>query len=203
MWAVYSSAETISIGEGRSEVIKRLGKPQGQAVTAQQETLFYKQGSIDLTNGWVSAVRMISPEKTQQERKRLRDDAAARTAQAEKKRQSRIREGISQKLKMCADPDFQDLSPGERLTYWIKFQDTYPDVPVTNEIDAAQREIPKAKNSDVAAKIEELEREIEEVTHKLHKTGISRLKRRYHKQRRLLREEVKTLREQQQAPEGF
>ncbi|MDA1088318.1 MAG: hypothetical protein O2901_15050 [Verrucomicrobia bacterium] len=70
-FALSSSGQTVQVGESSAEVIQRLGKPQGRMATAQRETLFYAKGSVDLTNGLVSAVRLSTPGEIKRESDRL------------------------------------------------------------------------------------------------------------------------------------
>ncbi|MDA1088317.1 MAG: hypothetical protein O2901_15045 [Verrucomicrobia bacterium] len=95
------------------------------------------------------------------------------------------------------------LTASERLDYWLEFQKTYPNVPLTDEIAAARREAVDAEKAQVTTRIADVEREIEEITVKRGKTSVDRMRRQYLRQRRILMEELESLRQRQDVLAGM
>ncbi|MDA1085707.1 MAG: hypothetical protein O2901_01650 [Verrucomicrobia bacterium] len=195
------ATETVRLGESKAQVIQQLGKPRGQMVTGESETLFYERGSVDFANGVVSLIRLRGVEEMREEEERMRHEAVARQASRKGQLNERIREAVHDGSEGTESSALQKLSPDQRLSYWLELQEARPDVPVTNEIATARREVLAAEKGALEARIAELEQEIQNVTRKLHATGISRLKRRYRREREILSEEMEALRQDHRALE--
>src|SRR5690606_30549960 len=84
-------------GATRSEVVERLGEPEGAIAYGDTEILNFFRGTVELKNGRVVQANVMSREEAQQEEKeRLEREHRMREA-AEAHRQEMIAEGTAEK----------------------------------------------------------------------------------------------------------
>jgi len=142
--AVSASAEgivdaerEISVGDPAGVVRSVLGEPHGYLGCAGHEVLVYPRGKVEIRDGKVIDVDLVSAAEAERRRLELERRRAARAAeQAAEKEKLRI-EGLAVKDETLSDPEFSTLAPVVQLAFWHEFARTYPDVPADLELAKA------------------------------------------------------------------
>lgn len=143
------------IGDSRAEVQAALGAPQGEVRLGERHVLYFAAGSVELRNGAVAHVALLSPEELENRRAR----AVAAEEQARERVAQLAEEGEALKAKKLADPAFQAAPLGYQITYWENFTRRYPMVSCVDELDLARarfaEEETKASQAERVAELEE------------------------------------------------
>jgi hypothetical protein len=144
-------------------VDQALGEARGYMAYGSTEVLMYERGRVELKDGVVSSVRLISEEelarrKEEQERQRLAE---------EERRALLYVEGTALRDKKLEDVLFTSAPAAERMAYWRTFRSRYPMVDITEPYALALRELEidlasKAQEADTQRQIAELERRVSE-----------------------------------------
>jgi hypothetical protein len=116
---VLAHAAEIHPGDSLSDVQSTLGTPRGQAQIDDKLVLYYDRGQVQLVDGKVTSLNLISTE-----------EFAAQQAQ-------HVAEGQALKAQKLADPDFLSASPGAQLTFWQDFRMRYSEVSCDDEYNSA------------------------------------------------------------------
>ena len=103
--AVVRGDGEVRVGDSRERVIAVLGEPSGTSVSAEDESLLYKNGWVDLTRGAVVSVNLREPVASEKA-----DQARRRAEQERLEFRRRIEERLAENAKAAALP-----SPGELL----------------------------------------------------------------------------------------
>ncbi len=124
-------------GDLRGKVIDELGNPHGHMTVGKNEVLFYDRGTIELTDGRVRIVKLITEDQ-------LVAKQAAEAEQgrlAEENRKQLVEAGKAEKLRTLGDPGFTLKSMAEQLAYWQDFVKRYPGVDAGDRIKPLQQAI--------------------------------------------------------------
>ena len=122
-------ATDVHPGDSLADVQTALGAPNGQVQVDGKLILFYDRGQVQLTDGKVTRLDLLSPEAfAAQQAQQKADDA-----QAEQLRAQRIAKGEALKAKKLADPKFISEPPGDQLAFWQDFRLRYPEVSCDDE----------------------------------------------------------------------
>jgi len=128
----------IRVGDPAELVRALLGEPRGYLGSAGHEILVYPRGKIEIRDGLVVDVDLVSSEEAERLRSERERALAQRRAQEARERERLRIEGIKVKEDALSDPGFPSLSPSARLAFWREFSMTYPDVPVDLELAKAR-----------------------------------------------------------------
>lgn len=132
-----SSAADPKIGDSKDQVLDALGNPKGRMLMKNIEAFFYDRGSVELTGGQVSAVKLISEEQLAQKKANQIEQDRRNAAEREKL----MAEGAVEKERMLADAAFARKPPAEQVDAWRKFAARYPGVSVEAEVQALNAEL--------------------------------------------------------------
>lgn len=162
-------AEDPKLGDSKDTVLDSLGNPKGRMVLKNLEALFYDRGSVELTDGKVSAVKLVTAEQLA---KKQADQAEQDRKNAES-RAKLIAEGAAEKQRMLADPAFVRKTPAEQADAWRKFAARYPGVDVAGELQVAQQDA----NAEAQQKAAVAAPKPEQPTPKLSSSKLRKLRR--------------------------
>jgi hypothetical protein len=128
----------VAVGDSAESVRAVLGEPRGYLGCAGHEILVYPRGRVEIRDGAVIEVDLMTAEEA--ERQRLERERLRAQREAERVREKeRLRiEGLRIKNETLSDPRFPGLAASVQLAFWKKFSRMYPDVPVELEIAKAQ-----------------------------------------------------------------
>lgn len=125
-------------GDTTTEVIAKLGKPQGSMSRGRYTTFYYDRGLVHFVNGRVQTAFLVSPEEAERHKEeRAKAEAAARE-QNEAQRQRLTEEGRAALVQSESDKTLAAKSAAERLAYWQDFARRYPYTDVSGQIAKAQ-----------------------------------------------------------------
>jgi hypothetical protein len=132
MWmcAAVTMAADPKVGDTRASVLDGLGNPKGTMVVGRNETLIYNRGTLQLTDGKVTRVKLM----TDGEYAAMVADAEQRAKLAEEARARLVQEGIAEKARTLADADFARKPPSDQYAYWKQFAARYPGVDVRAQL---------------------------------------------------------------------
>lgn len=152
------SAAPLERGDSLREVHQALGQPRGQVHRGEQHVLYYERGEVELREGAVVRVAMLSPEEYSA---RLTLEQR-RSEERENRRQQRIEEGESLRDRKLADTSFAKAPLAYQVAYWEDFARRYPGVSVAEPLAIArlslQEKIAEQNKRDEAdARLAELE----------------------------------------------
>lgn len=130
----------VVIGSTRGEVLAALGEPNGSIDGGSYQLLYYERGKVELVSNVVVKIDLLSEDETVKRRLlREKQEAEARVA-AEKARIQRIAEGTQVRQTKLADASFRAMAAPERLAFWQRFKQLYPEVPLGDEYTLALTE---------------------------------------------------------------
>ena len=135
------------VGDSKDRVLDNLGNPKGRMSIKNMEVLFYDRGSIELLDGKVSMVKLVTAEQLARQQA-AQAEQEKRSAEARKKL---IAEGEVEKQRLLDDPAFARKSPAEQAEAWRKFAAKYPGVSVAGEIEAANADAAEEARRKAAA----------------------------------------------------
>ena len=155
-------AAEIRPGDNLEQVRVTLGTPRGQAESGGRLLLYYERGEVELQDGVVTRVALLSRDAHEAESAR-RAAEAQRLREADEIRRARLRtEGEALKARQLADPDFRRASPARQVAFWEDFVRRYPDVPGHEELllarlrfaEQQEQERKEAENTERLARLE-------------------------------------------------
>jgi len=148
----------VSPGDAREDVIAELGTPRGSIRLDNMEFLYFDRGRVELVESKVSKVELVSAEEAEQRRLQAEKEAQARRQREIERKAQLYEEGLAEKARMLADPDFVSAPAPVQAARWKDFMATYPDVPVAEfYARAAERAREEAAREEQARKLAELE----------------------------------------------
>lgn len=121
------------VGDDRPAVIKQIGKPRGRMTMGEKETLLYDRGSVELSTGRVSRVKLVTPEVLAEQL--AEKEKAARLA--EEARLARVAEGEKARDDLLANDAYKAGTPAEKVAAWEKFRQDHPEVTPPSEYQQA------------------------------------------------------------------
>jgi hypothetical protein len=155
-------AAEIRPGDKLEQVRVKLGAPRGQAESGGRLLLYYERGEVELQDGVVTRVALLSRDAHEAESARRAAEAQS-LREAEEIRRARLRaEGEALKARQLADPDFRGASAARQVAFWEDFVRRYPDVPGHEELllarlrlaEQRQQERREAENTERFARLE-------------------------------------------------
>jgi len=132
-----AESEDVKIGDTLESVRKALGEPRGLIMDETYQLLQYDRGRVELHDGFVSSVNIVSEEEAERmriERERIAEER--RLAEAARRERLRI-EGLETLEQVLSDPEYAALSAGKQVAFWKSFKKRYPDVPLGEEYASA------------------------------------------------------------------
>jgi len=140
----------IQPGDSLADVKAFLGAPKYKEKLGNKLILSYDRGKVELTDGRVTSINLLSPEDLAAQQARR----AAEAAQAAQLKAQHIAEGGALKAKKLADPAFTSAPLADQLAFWQDFRRQYPEVPCDNEYNSAlarQQQIAEQEGPQPAA----------------------------------------------------
>jgi hypothetical protein len=161
------AAEDIRVGASRDEVLHALGEPRGRMEYEAVELMFYDRGRVELENGEVVMVRLMSQEAWLQKQEEEAEARAVAAAARARRLANLYAEGTSLRDARLADDRFMQSSAAERVAYWEKFRQRYPNVPVGDAYILALEErqteyLARTRELEQAQRMRELEMRVQE-----------------------------------------
>lgn len=135
LWSANLVASTGEIrpGDSREQVEAVLGAPSGWIQGGTYQLLLYDRGSVEIRDGAVSKVEIVSAEEHERRLRERAIRAAERRETEEALRAQRIEKGNALKDRTVADADFLSSPPEAQLRFWSNFKQNYPEVPAEFE----------------------------------------------------------------------
>lgn len=121
-------------GDTRERVLDLLGNARGTINVKGNEVLFYDRGTIELTGGKVTQVKLITEQQLAQDR--ITAERNAKLAAVERERL--LKEGEDEKLKALADEALPKKSGAEQVAFWTALAAKYPGLDVSAPLQKAQ-----------------------------------------------------------------
>jgi hypothetical protein len=131
--AVRAAAADVSVGDPRDRVVDELGRPLGSASRGSIEVMYYERGYVELVDGRVTVVKLVS--KAQAAENRRADEARAQDAA--RAHQERVRLAEEEIRRLQADASFRSLSAKEQVARWQDLKKEYPEATLPAEYDQA------------------------------------------------------------------
>lgn len=126
--AVSAPARDVVFGDTKEDVLRELGPPAGSIKSGTWELYRYDLGRLELSDGRVTAVDMITPEQAAARRQEAERQRAAQTQSEKERQEARITEGRAVLLDKLADPAFAALPGSAQIAFWEEFMRRYPEV---------------------------------------------------------------------------
>ena len=137
----------LNIGDTRDEVDTELGPPRGWIRSDAYELLTYIRGKVELQNGVVTALDIVSQEEAERRGAELQRQMEARRQDAEIRRQNRIEAGTVLKSRMLGDSAFLATSAESQTRFWAEFRQRYPEVPADLEYQGALAQVQREQDA--------------------------------------------------------
>jgi hypothetical protein len=152
----------VALGDSRERVIELLGEPTGEIRSKSLSILSYPQGKVELRDGVVSEVNLMSAE----ELRKRREQSAARLRRQQQRREKLKADGLRVKNGKLSDVEFLASPLSDQLFYWKEFSKMYPDVDVSGiyrDLQQRQQKEQKEQREDaMLAKIKQLEKRVDD-----------------------------------------
>jgi hypothetical protein len=151
----------IQNGENRDRVISELGAPDGIIKSGDYEMLSYERGKIELRDGLVISVNLLSQEDLIAKKKN--DKALSEKKEKEKNEFIKLKHqrGIELREKILTSSVFPEFSGRRKVEILKNFRSNYPDIDITDlllpALDEMEKEIDEMEQQN---KIVELEQRI-------------------------------------------
>lgn len=152
------SAAEVERGDSIHEVRQTLGQPRGQVHVGERHLLYYERGEVELRDGRVTRVAMLSPEEyTARVARDLRQ-----SEQREARRQDLLERGEALRDRKLADPLFAKAPLAYQVAFWEDFARRYPGVSVSEPLAIARLNLQEKleaqrKQEEADARLAELE----------------------------------------------
>jgi hypothetical protein len=150
-------AAEVQTGDNRAAVEAALGAPNGQVSVGDRSILYFDRGQVELQDGRVSRIALISASEFEAQEARRSAAATRLREEAEIKRARSTAEGAALKEKKLADPAFRASPVALQVAFWEDFARRYPEVPSSEEL-AAVRVRFSAEMEDRRARLEQEKR---------------------------------------------
>jgi hypothetical protein len=137
----------LSIGDDRLTVLKTLGQPEGRIEMGALERLFFDRGEIQLRDGLVSRIELVSEEVAEARREREAIESEARRERGEAIKAERL-----------ADPEFRARPAARQYAFWRDFRREFPEVDVfvqyTDAKAAYEQDVARQRDAERLANVE-------------------------------------------------
>lgn len=162
---VLGARADVKVGDSRQQVIDELGVPQGEIAAGAYEMLTFERGKVELRDGKVAKLELVSVEQLERARELRAQAAVAAEKAAAEARLKRIAEGTEVRKRKLADSAFMLSTASERVSYWQGFKKLYPEIALGDEYTAALKELEQQLalqrvDREREAKVEDLERRV-------------------------------------------
>ena len=146
------------VGWTRAATIEAMGEPRGFMTVGPLEMLYYERGRVQLRDGIVESVDLVSEAEAQRVREE-REALRAREAEArERRRRARIEEGLAERERILDVLRTDDAGPATEVRLWEDFARRYPEVPVGDQLAAARsRLVEEREREELRRRVAELE----------------------------------------------
>ncbi|MGQ9661678.1 MAG: hypothetical protein ACUVWX_04965 [Kiritimatiellia bacterium] len=133
--------QEIQVGDDMETVTKVLGQPRSWIQIGTVKVCYYELGKVELKEGRVTRVELMTPEQAALARERLEAERTRREEIAAAKRNELREEGLALKERMLALPQFTNSPASFQVEFWKNFMARYPDVAVEAEYAQAQAKL--------------------------------------------------------------
>ncbi len=123
------SAAEVRTGDTLAEVRTALGPPRGQVQAGEKLRLYYERGEVELQDGVVTRVALLSRSEHQAETERRGEEARRLLEEQTIRRAALTAEGEALLARKLADPAFRAAAPVSQVAFWEDFTRRYPEVP--------------------------------------------------------------------------
>lgn len=121
-------------GDTREKVIDLLGNARGTINVKDNEVLFFDRGTVELSAGKVTEVKLLTDHQIAQNR--IVSERNAKLAAVERERL--LKEGQDEKQKALADESLTKKPASEQVAFWQALAKKYPGLDVGPELQKAQ-----------------------------------------------------------------
>jgi hypothetical protein len=126
-------AAEVEVGDTEAMVREALGPPMEYVRIGEESLLTYDRGKVELRDGKVTAVALVSAEEARAMRLQRKQEQNERTAVLAEQRRERISAGTALKERKLADPAFLAAPGSEQVAFWNGFRQSYPEVDIAAE----------------------------------------------------------------------
>lgn len=161
--AAYGAADAVRVGDERAHVYDLLGQPRGYMAYGTTEVLSYERGRVELKDGRVTSVSLIS----EAELARRRAEEERRRIAEQERLALLLVEGTALRDRKLNDTVFTSAPAAERVAYWRTFRQRYPGVNISEPYTLALREFEaelavQTRQNETQRQLAELERRVNE-----------------------------------------
>ena len=132
-----ASAAVLQVGSSEAEVLQALGQPIGTLQLRDRVRWLYPQGELTLVDGTVSELDLMDAEAFANRQAQIAAERADWQAQQAKLQAKHRSQGEALKREKLNSSQFAALPATDRVDYWRRFQQRYPEIDVAAEIGAA------------------------------------------------------------------
>lgn len=145
-------------GDSLERTLEVLGKPVGTIELREKTLLLYPRGEVTLKEDKVVAVDLMTAEQFAADQARLEAERIQWAEQQEMMAAEHKATGEALKMEKLKSAAFHKKPAKEQIDYWRRFESTYPEVNVGEEIAAAleayQKELDELKSQQRIAELE-------------------------------------------------
>jgi hypothetical protein len=163
--AAGAAAQTnvVKVGDRYEDVLRALGPPAGRVQAGTYQQLTYERGRVELRDGRVIGTDLVSPEEASRRKVAREKETANASARAEQLRTARVAEGQAVLQQSRVDAGLAAASPTDQVGYWKTFQERYPEVDASADLQAAQQRLQAQQRVvDTIASLQQRVQELEQ-----------------------------------------
>ena len=120
----------IQLGDNLEAVRDAYGKPLGTANRGDLQIVMYPRGQVEMKNGKVVAIKMISERTYEAKKVRKAHRIEMEKKLAEKEKEERLQQAEDKLAEVLADPAFDEKTPVEQVTFWRGFKKDNPELDI-------------------------------------------------------------------------
>lgn len=147
-------ARDVQNGDTYDDVKYALGNPRGEVRTGDQLLLIYDRGTVELYQGYVVSMDLVSAQEATARIQARRVAAAERSREEAARRAQLQAEGEAELERIRADEAFKKKTVAEQVAYWEDFIRKYPDVAISEEYEKTADRL-KEEQTEEEARLEE------------------------------------------------
>ena len=135
----FSTGFSAAVKEGDSinRVQTVLGSPSGVISVNEKETYFFERGEVIFIDGVVTEIKLINESAAAVKYAREEKRRELSILLAKERNQQRIIRGLELKNEKMNSLKFKITSAQSRVHYWRNFRRVYPEIDISNQLDAA------------------------------------------------------------------
>lgn len=146
------SASGVQPGDSREAVIREMGQPAGLLRAQDREWLSWPRGRVELKDGLVVAIDLLTPRELDAKLQREAAEAAAAQQAARERKQKQDEEGRQVFARLLSSETVREASPARQVALWEDFMRNYPGVDATEPYLAAlsrlDKELARARDQE-------------------------------------------------------